>query len=61
MTEQQSAGTRPSWVDDELFPFESHFVELDGHVVHYIDEGSGPILLMLKPSRLGLTIRTATT
>jgi haloalkane dehalogenase len=47
MTEQQSAGTRPSWVDDELFPFESHFVELDGHVVHYIDEGSGPILLML--------------
>jgi haloalkane dehalogenase len=37
----------PAWVDDELFPFESHFVELDGHVVHYIDEGSGPILLML--------------
>jgi haloalkane dehalogenase len=38
---------RPAWVDDELFPFDSHFVELDGHVVHYIDEGSGPILLML--------------
>jgi len=47
MTKQQSSGTRPSWVDDELFPFESHFVELDGHVVHYVDEGSGPILLML--------------
>jgi len=47
MTKQQSAGTRPSWVDDEMFPFESRFMELDGHVVHYIDEGSGPILLML--------------
>lgn len=42
-----SAGERPEWVDDELFPFESRFVELDGNVVHYVDEGSGPILLML--------------
>lgn len=47
MSPHQSAGTRPSWVDSDLYPFESHFVELDGHVVHYIDEGSGPILLML--------------
>ncbi|MEV6253205.1 alpha/beta fold hydrolase [Nocardia sp. NPDC051911] len=47
MTTQQPAGVRPSWVDDELFPFESRFVELDGHVVHYVDEGSGPTLLML--------------
>ena len=23
--------TRPAWVDDELFPFESRFVDLDGH------------------------------
>lgn len=38
---------RPAWVDDQLFPFESHFVELDGNLVHYVDEGSGPILLML--------------
>ena len=38
---------RPAWLDDELFPFESRFVELDGNVVHYVDEGSGPILLML--------------
>lgn len=47
MTTQQPSGVRPSWVDDELFPFESRFAELDGHVVHYIDEGSGPTLLML--------------
>lgn len=42
-----AARVRPAWVDDELFPFESRFIELDGHVVHYIDEGSGPTLLML--------------
>lgn len=47
MTKRQAIGTRPAWVDDELFPFESHFVELDGNVLHYVDEGSGPILLML--------------
>jgi hypothetical protein len=38
---------RPSWVDDELLPFQSNFAEVDGHTIHYIDEGSGPILLML--------------
>ena len=47
MATEQSVGERPAWVDDELFPFESHFVELDGNVVHYVDEGTGPILLML--------------
>ena len=38
---------RPSWVDDDLFPFESRFVDIDGNTVHYVDEGSGPTLLML--------------
>lgn len=47
MATAHPVGTRPAWVDDELFPFESRFVEVDGNVVHYIDEGSGPILLML--------------
>jgi haloalkane dehalogenase len=47
MTTAQPIGERPAWVDDELFPFESRFVDLDGNVVHYVDEGSGPILLML--------------
>ncbi len=47
MATAQPLGVRPAWVDDELFPFESRFVELDGSVVHYVDEGSGPILLML--------------
>lgn len=47
MATAQPVGERPPWVDDELFPFESRFVELDGSVVHYVDEGTGPILLML--------------
>jgi haloalkane dehalogenase len=38
---------RPAWVDDALFPFESRFVEIGGHSVHYVDEGSGPVLLFL--------------
>lgn len=38
---------RPTWVDDKLFPFESRFVDIDGHTVHYVDEGSGPTLLFL--------------
>jgi len=38
---------RPAWVDDELFPFESHFAIIDRHTVHYVDEGSGPTLLFL--------------
>lgn len=40
-------GVRPVWLTRELFPFESRFVEIDGHRVHYIDEGSGDVLLML--------------
>ena len=40
-------GLRPSWVDDNLFPFESRFIRIDGHTVHYVDEGSGPTLLLL--------------
>jgi len=38
---------RPSWVDAELYPFEDRWAELDGHGLHYVDEGAGPPLLML--------------
>src|SRR5690554_3076850 len=31
----------------ELYPFESHFHQVDGGRMHYVDEGSGPTLLML--------------
>ena len=38
---------RPVWPDESLFPFQNHFVELDGCRVHYVDEGEGPPLLLL--------------
>jgi haloalkane dehalogenase len=40
-------GRRPDWLSARLFPFTSRFVELDGALVHYIDEGNGPVLLLL--------------
>lgn len=43
--------TRPGWVSDELFPFDSHFVEVEvdggGARVHYLDEGDGPVFVGL--------------
>ena len=39
--------SRPSWVPDELYPFEDRYLEIDGCDVHYIDEGHGPTLLFL--------------
>ena len=30
-----------------LYPFESHYVAVGGHRYHYVDEGSGPVLLMV--------------
>ena len=30
-----------------LYPFESHEIVLDGHRLHYLDEGAGPVLLMV--------------
>lgn len=33
------------WVNRDLFPFQSRFVEIDGHQMHYIDEGAGPVIL----------------
>src|SRR5579859_7494156 len=38
---------RPVWLTSELFPFQSRFVDVDGARVHYVDEGSGPVLLFL--------------
>jgi haloalkane dehalogenase len=38
---------RPDWVNESLYPFKSRYIELAGSQVHYIDEGSGPVLLFL--------------
>ena len=37
----------PDWLDREAYPFASHFVEVGGGSMHYVDEGSGePILFV---------------
>jgi haloalkane dehalogenase len=42
-----SPPARPGWLSERLYPFESHFVKIDGHAVHYVEEGSGSPLLLL--------------
>jgi haloalkane dehalogenase len=37
----------PGWIPEDLYPFESRYAEIDGARVHYVDEGSGPLLLLL--------------
>jgi haloalkane dehalogenase len=39
--------SRQAWIPESLYPFESHFAEVGGARVHYVDEGSGPPLLLL--------------
>jgi haloalkane dehalogenase len=34
-------------VPRELYPFEDRWAAIDGHLVHYIDEGDGPPILLL--------------
>ena len=29
------------------YPFSSHFAKIDGHRLHYLDEGSGPVIVMV--------------
>jgi haloalkane dehalogenase len=44
---QVAAPPQPPWLDQRLYPFESRYLPLQGHRIHYIDEGSGPVLLFL--------------
>ncbi len=39
--------TRPDWLTKEMFPFESQFMEIRGHQVHFVDEGQGPTILFI--------------
>jgi haloalkane dehalogenase len=41
------AAPRPAWVPQELYPFDSRYVDIDGNRIHYVDEGSGPTILFL--------------
>jgi haloalkane dehalogenase len=35
------------WVDREVYPFESHYLDLSVGRMHYIDEGEGDVILMV--------------
>ena len=37
----------PAWLARELYPFESRYLDLESCTVHYVDEGSGPTILLL--------------
>jgi haloalkane dehalogenase len=39
--------SRPGWVPTDLYPFASHYEEINGSRVHYVDEGAGPPLILL--------------
>ncbi len=43
----QSKNLHPIWLNQKLFPFTSKTQEIDGNIIHYIDEGEGPALLLL--------------
>jgi haloalkane dehalogenase len=34
-------------IDRALYPFESHYLEVTGGRMHYVDEGSGPVLVLV--------------
>ena len=37
----------PSWLDHNLFPYQHHIIGILGNTIHFIDEGTGPVLLFL--------------
>ena len=38
---------RPVWLDERIFPFQSRFAAVQGHAIHYVDEGAGPVVLFI--------------
>jgi haloalkane dehalogenase len=40
-------GDRPPWLAPDLYPFASHYADVAGAHVHFLDEGSGQPLLLL--------------
>ena len=39
--------TAQNWLDQDLYPFQSHFLELENGKIHYVDEGQGEVLLFV--------------
>lgn len=39
--------TEQEWLDKREYPFLSKYISIDGHSIHYVDEGEGEVLLMV--------------
>jgi len=48
---------RPRWLPRSAFPFQSRFADVDGKRIHYIDEGSGPALLLISAGQWSFMFR----
>ena len=35
--------TQPAWINQELYPFKSNWIEVENHQLHYLDEGEGRV------------------
>jgi haloalkane dehalogenase len=44
MTTNVPAPVRPAWLRAAEFPFTSRQLTIDGHPIHYLDEGNGPTM-----------------
>lgn len=42
-----SVRMRPDWINPKLYPFKSRWIDIEGHHIHYIDEGQGPLFLFV--------------
>lgn len=38
---------QPAWLNKSEYPFQSNYTSIDGHNIHYIDEGKGEVILFV--------------
>ena len=48
---------RPHWLPWSAFPFQSRYADIAGKPIHYIDEGSGPALLLVSAGQWSFMFR----
>jgi pimeloyl-ACP methyl ester carboxylesterase len=48
---------RPHWLPRSVFPFQLRLASIDGTPIHYLDEGSGPALLLVSAGQWSFMFR----
>lgn len=48
---------RPQWLPRSAFPFLIRFADIEGRRIHYLDEGSGPALLLVSAGQWSFMFR----